>query len=165
MGMPTSAVYIVLSIILAPAIVKAGIEPLGAHLFLFYFGMLSMVTPPVAVGSYVAATLAQASMWRTSVVALRLSAVGFFVPFLWAFNPALIADGSVLAIIMAVFSVTSGTLLIALALSKIGLSLITNLALGTALALLGLGVGTSTLWLGPEQISVFAVSLAGIVLA
>ena len=165
MGMPTSAVYIVLSIILAPAIIKAGIQPLAAHLFLFYFGMLSMVTPPVAVGSYVAASLAQASMWRTSVVALRLSAVGFFVPFLWAFNPALIADGSVLAIVLAVFSVTSGTLLIALALSKIGISLVANLALGTLLALIGIGIGTSTLWLGPEQTAVAAVSLAGLLLA
>ncbi|MGQ9368313.1 TRAP transporter permease [Azospirillum sp. ST 5-10] len=165
MGMPTSAVYIVLSIILAPSIVEAGVDPLAAHLFLFYFGMLSMVTPPVAVASYVAASMAQASMWATSVTALRLSAVGFFVPFLWVFNPALIAHGTWGEIALAVASVTAGTLLIALALSKLGTTAAGHLAAGLPLGLAGLGVGTATLWLGPDAPSAGVVALAGFALA
>lgn len=165
MGMPTSAVYIVLSIILAPSIIKAGVEPLAAHLFLFYFGMLSMVTPPVAVASYVAASMAQASMWSTSVIALRLSAVGFFVPFMWAFNPALIGHGSALAIGLAVFSVTSGTLLIAMALSKLGTSPIGHLGIGGPLIVTGIAIGTSTLWLGPEQVAGAGLSMVGVFIA
>ena len=71
MGMPTAAVYVVLSIVLAPALVDMNVPPMAAHLFIFYFGLVSMLTPPVAVASYVAASLAGADMWRTSVVAIR----------------------------------------------------------------------------------------------
>jgi TRAP transporter 4TM/12TM fusion protein len=94
MGMPTAAVYLVLSVVLAPALVEFGVHPLAAHLFLFYFGALSMLTPPVAVASFVAAGLAEASFWRTSVAALKLAAVAYVIPFLWIYNPAIILDGT-----------------------------------------------------------------------
>ncbi len=165
MGMPTSAVYIVLSIILAPSIIEIGVAPLAAHLFLFYFGLLSMVTPPVAVASYVAASMAGASMWNTSVAALKLSAVGFFVPFLWVYNPALIGIGDWTEIALAVVSATAGSVLLALALAQMGDSLAANLALGVGLALAGIAVGASTQWLGHGNPAVIVVSLAALALA
>jgi TRAP transporter 4TM/12TM fusion protein len=94
MGMPTAAVYLVLSVVLAPALVEFGVPPLAAHLFLFYFGALSMLTPPVAVASFVAASLAGTSFWRTSVAALKLAVAAYVLPFLWVYNPAVILDGT-----------------------------------------------------------------------
>jgi TRAP transporter 4TM/12TM fusion protein len=94
MGMPTAAVYLVLSVVLAPALVEFGVPPLAAHLFLFYFGALSMLTPPVAVASFVAAGLAETSFWRTSVAGLKLAAAAYVLPFLWVYNPAVILEGA-----------------------------------------------------------------------
>ena len=102
MGMPTAAVYLVLSVVLAPALVEFGVQPLAAHLFLFYFGVLSMLTPPVAVASFVAAGLAETSFWRTSAAALKLAAVAYLIPFVWIYNPAVILDGSAPSIVIAV---------------------------------------------------------------
>ena len=72
MGLPTSAVYVLLSIVLAPALVKMGIEPLAGHMFIFYLGMMSFLTPPVAISSYTAAGIAKTDMWTTSVDAIRI---------------------------------------------------------------------------------------------
>lgn len=94
MGMPTAAVYLVLSVVLAPALVEFGVPPLAAHLFLFYFGALSMLTPPVAVASFVAAGLAETSFWRTSIAGLKLAAAAYVLPFLWIYNPAVILEGT-----------------------------------------------------------------------
>jgi TRAP transporter 4TM/12TM fusion protein len=94
MGMPTAAVYIVMSVVLAPALTRAGVEPLAAHFFLFYFGMLSMLTPPVAIASYVAAGLAGADMWKTSLTALKLAASGYLLPFLFVYNPSILLIGA-----------------------------------------------------------------------
>lgn len=113
MGMPTAAVYLVLSVVVAPAFVELGVAPLAAHLFLFYFGALSMLTPPVAVASFVAAGLAEASFWRTSVEALKLAAIAYVIPFLWIYNPALILDGSPASIAIAVALACAAAVLLA----------------------------------------------------
>src|SRR5262249_3893598 len=84
MGMPTAAVYVILSVILAPALVKLGIEPLAAHMFIFYLGLVSFLTPPVAMSSYAAAALAGADLWRTSWDALRIGTSGYLLPFVFA---------------------------------------------------------------------------------
>jgi TRAP transporter 4TM/12TM fusion protein len=98
MGMPTTAIYVVLSIVIAPALVQMGVSVMGAHLFIFYFGVMSFLTPPVAVSSYVAAGVANTGMWSTGWMGMRLSAVAYVLPFLWAYDPALLLDGSYLAI-------------------------------------------------------------------
>ncbi|MCA0921452.1 TRAP transporter permease [Pseudooceanicola nanhaiensis] len=98
MGMPTAAVYIVLATVVAPTMVKLGVAPMGAHLFLLYFGLMSMVTPPIAFGSIVAARLAQANMWRTGFLAMRISLPAFVLPFVWVYNPAALLDGTALEI-------------------------------------------------------------------
>jgi TRAP transporter 4TM/12TM fusion protein len=94
MGMPTTAIYVVLYVVLVPALVEMGISPMSAHLFIFYFGLLSFLTPPVAVASYVAAGLAGAGMWSTSWEGVKLAAMAYLLPLLWCFNPALLLDGS-----------------------------------------------------------------------
>ena len=101
MGMPTAAVYIVLVSVMAPALIEMGLTPMAAHLFLFYFGLLSMLTPPVAVASMVAAEIAGSDMWRTGFAGVQLAVAAYLLPFLWAFNPAILLDGNWLAIVYA----------------------------------------------------------------
>jgi TRAP transporter 4TM/12TM fusion protein len=111
-GMPTTGVYVVVSVLLAPALVKAGINPMAAHLFIFYFGLLSMLTPPVAIASYAAASLAGSDMWQTGLAGMRLAIVAYLIPFVFAFNTALLLDGSWLAIAVSCLSVgASGVIL------------------------------------------------------
>jgi TRAP transporter 4TM/12TM fusion protein len=93
MGLPTSAVYIVAATFAAPVIIRLGIAPIPAHMFVFYFGCLSAVTPPVAVSSIVAAGLAKSSVSKTGWLAGRLAIAGFIVPFMYVFEPALLLMG------------------------------------------------------------------------
>ncbi|KUP90762.1 TRAP transporter permease [Tritonibacter horizontis] len=94
MGMPTVGVYILLATLVAPALVEAGIAPLAAHLFIFYYGMLSMVTPPVAIGAFAAASISGASPMRTGFAAMRFGWVAFVIPFLFVFSPSLLLQGT-----------------------------------------------------------------------
>jgi len=112
-GMPTTGVYVVVSVLLAPALVKAGIDQMAAHLFIFYFGLLSMLTPPVAIASYAAASLAGSDMWRTGVTGMRLAIVAYLIPFVFAFNTALLLDGSWLQIAVSCVSVTAAGMIMA----------------------------------------------------
>jgi len=164
MGMPTAAVYVVLSIILAPAIIKFGATPLAAHLFIFYFGMLSFLTPPVAVASYVAAGLANASMWRTGWMGLKLSAIAYLLPFLWIVNPALILDGSPLAVALVLTTVLGGVLMLGRGLQMIGHG-VGETAFGAFLCAAGIVIGSTTAWWGPEAWPGFVVGGFGIAFA
>ncbi len=87
MGMPTTAVYVLLAVLVAPGLSKLGILPIAAHLFIFYFGMLSMVTPPVCLASYAAASIGKTDPVRTGWEAMRLCAIAYVVPFLFVFSP------------------------------------------------------------------------------
>jgi TRAP-type uncharacterized transport system fused permease subunit len=144
MGMPTAAVYLVLSVVLAPALVEFGVEPLAAHLFLFYFGVLSMLTPPVAVASFVAAQLAEAGFWKTSFAALKLAAVAYLVPFVWIYNPAVILDGTPAEIATAVTLAGAAAVLLARGLA--GFS--ANRATGATQIAAALSIGLVIAWLG-----------------
>ncbi len=108
MGMPTVAVYIMLATVLAPALIEAGISEISAHLFILYFGMLSMVTPPVALASITAAKIANADMWRTSWEAVKLAWVAYLVPFLFVFSPALLLSGNAIDVLLAVITAFVG---------------------------------------------------------
>jgi TRAP transporter 4TM/12TM fusion protein len=90
MGMPTVAVYVVLATVLAPALERTGLSGMQAHLFILYFGMLSMLTPPVALASITAARIAGADMWATSFRAMSLAWVAYIIPVLFALSPALL---------------------------------------------------------------------------
>lgn len=96
MGMPTAGVYILLATLVAPALIEIGIPVIAAHLFVFYFGLMSMVTPPVALASFAAANIAGAEPYRTSVEAMKLCWPAYIVPFLFIFAPSLILqDGAI----------------------------------------------------------------------
>ncbi len=162
MGMPTAAIYVVLSVILAPAIVDMGVSPMAAHLFIFYFGLLSFLTPPVAIASFVAAGLAGSKMWLTSWVGVQLAAVAYLLPFLWSFNEALLLQSSPLANIYAVTTALVAALLIAKALQTAVAR--TNVARLNGILLFGgaLAVGSSTIWLGAEAPLSMVAAAAGV---
>lgn len=102
MGMPTSGAYVILAILVAPALVDMGLSKIAAHFFVFYFGIMANVTPPVAIAAYAAAGIAGADAMRTGFTAWRLSLVGFLLPFMFALNPALLAEGSLTDIFISV---------------------------------------------------------------
>ncbi|HZB63293.1 MAG TPA: TRAP transporter permease [Microvirga sp.] len=93
MGMPTTPAYIVMTALLVPAIVKLGITAPAAHMFAFYFAVLSAITPPVALAVYAAAGLAKSDLWATGWAAVRIGAAGFIVPFMFVYEPALLMIG------------------------------------------------------------------------
>lgn len=90
MGLPTTAKYIVLSAIAAPALVKLGVPLVGAHLFILYFGVIAELTPPVALTSYAAAAVAKAPGMRTAIQGLKISIAAFFIPFMFCYYPSLL---------------------------------------------------------------------------
>jgi TRAP transporter 4TM/12TM fusion protein len=90
MGLPTTACYVLTSTVAAPVLVKLGITPMQAHMFVFYFGILSSITPPVATGAYTAAGLAGSSPSQTGWAAVRLAIAGFIVPFMFIYSPELL---------------------------------------------------------------------------
>jgi TRAP-type uncharacterized transport system fused permease subunit len=98
MGMPTAAAYLVSAILVAPALQELGIPALPAHLFILYFSILSMVTPPVALSAYAAAGISGANLWQTGINAFLLAMPGFLIPYAFAINPALLLQGSWLEI-------------------------------------------------------------------
>ncbi|WP_052747285.1 TRAP transporter permease [Salinicoccus sediminis] len=91
-GLPSTALYIVVAVTAAPALVEAGISPLAAHFFVFYFGAMSNVTPPVALAAYTGAGIANSNPMQTSWTALRLALPGFIIPFIIAYDPILLLD-------------------------------------------------------------------------
>jgi TRAP transporter 4TM/12TM fusion protein len=165
MGLPTSAVYVLLSVVLAPALVKMGLEPLAAHMFIFYLGMMSFLTPPVAMSSYTAAGIAGADLWTTSTDAIRTGASGYLLPFIFALNPALILLGTWTEVIYATTTVMlSGAYLSWAAEGSMGATVLTRSERLLALAL-ALLIGSSTIWLGPAAHANLAVLAAGVAIA
>lgn len=94
MGMTTVAAYVIVCILMVPALIKMGIPLLPAHMFALYFAVLSMVTPPVALAAYAAAGIAKASVTKTGWVAFLLCCSGFMIPFVFVYNPALVLQGT-----------------------------------------------------------------------
>jgi TRAP transporter 4TM/12TM fusion protein len=93
MGMPTVSVYVLTATLLAPSLVKLGVTPMAAHMYVMYFGMLSMITPPVAIAAYAAANIARESGWHTGWTAIAVGWSTFFIPFLFVLEPSLLMDG------------------------------------------------------------------------
>ncbi len=161
LGMPTTAIYVLLAAIIAPALVKMGVTPMGAHLFILYFGVLSFLTPPVAVSSYVAAGIANADMWRTGWLGMRMSIMASLLPFLWAYNPALLMQGSWLSILTVCCTILSAILLIARGVAVIRGTQAAFWAQVLVLTFVVLAVGTSTLWLKQQPALALGVAAAG----
>ena len=113
-GMTVTAAYIFLAVALAPALIQGGgLDPMAVHLFILYWGMLSFITPPVALGAFAAATVAGARPMSTGLQAMRLGSVIYFIPFLFVLNPALIMQGEPLQIVLVFVQALAGIVLFA----------------------------------------------------
>jgi TRAP transporter 4TM/12TM fusion protein len=115
MGMPTVSVYVLTASLLAPSIVKLGVSPMAAHMYVMYFGMLSMITPPVAIAAYAAANIARVSGWSTGWTAVVVGWSTFFIPFLFVTEPSMLMNDTVMSIawnfarnILGIFVGTAG---------------------------------------------------------
>jgi TRAP transporter 4TM/12TM fusion protein len=112
-GMTVTAAYIFLAIVLAPALIKGGLDPLAVHMFIFYWSMVSYITPPVALGAYAAATIAGANPMRTGLEAMRLGSIIYFIPFFFVLNTAFILRAPVADIVLLTVSAVLGIVMIA----------------------------------------------------
>lgn len=101
MGMPTTAIYVLLALMVAPPLIKLGIDPLAAHLFVLYYGLMSMITPPVAIAAFTAAKLANSNAMATAVTACRLGWVAYVIPFVFVFSPSLIMRGGTIEVVVS----------------------------------------------------------------
>jgi len=108
LGLPTVGVYIIMATLIAPALVKVGVAPMAAHMFLLYFGIMSMVTPPVALSAFAAANIAGADVDKTGWTATRIGWAAYIVPFLFALSPSLLMQGHPLTIAWAVLTAGLG---------------------------------------------------------
>jgi TRAP transporter 4TM/12TM fusion protein len=116
MGMPIVTVYIVVAIIIAPVLTQLGVSEMAAHMFVFYFGMLSFLTPPVMLSVYAAATLARANSWKTAWLSMRLGIAAYIVPFIFIYNAALLAVGRFEQIVVSAAAAVLGIGMLAIGL-------------------------------------------------
>lgn len=112
MGLPTTAAYVIAASILAPSLIKLGLTPLTAHLFVFYFACLSAITPPVALAAYAGAGIAKCSPMSTAIEACKLGFAGFIVPFAFCYSPAMMMQGSFIEVITVFLSAFIGVSII-----------------------------------------------------
>jgi len=115
MGMPVTATYIMLVVLIAPALIQLGIEPLAAHLFIMYFGVMSFLTPPVAIAAYVAASIARSEPMRTGFAGVRLGIVAYLVPFVFTLSPSLILLGRPEQILLTTITAFLGIIFLSVA--------------------------------------------------
>jgi TRAP transporter 4TM/12TM fusion protein len=115
MGLPTVGVYVLLATLVAPSLIEVGIKPIAAHLYVMYFGMMSMITPPIAIAAFAAASLAKADAMRTGFAATRFGWTAFIVPVLFVYSPSLLLIGAPLEITVAVSTALFGVWLVSCA--------------------------------------------------
>jgi len=108
MGLPSIVIYVLLSVLIAPALVSFGIEPISAHLFIYYFGMLSMITPPICLATFTAMALSGSELWPTGLAGMRFGVVAYIMPFVFVFHPELVMKGSWYNIVIAAVSAAIG---------------------------------------------------------
>ena len=108
MGLPTTGVYLLVAVIAAPSLVQLGVPPLAAHMFVFFFGCLSMITPPVAMAAFAAAHIAQTSPVQVAFTACRLGWPAFIVPFVFVFSPGLLMGGGFWVVTVSLISASAG---------------------------------------------------------
>jgi TRAP-type uncharacterized transport system fused permease subunit len=113
MGMTASACYIFLAIVLAPALVKAGLDPMASHLYVFYWGIVSFITPPVALAAIAAASIAKADAMAVGFKAIRIGCLLLLLPILFVLQPALILKGPLLEVIQVSATAITAVILLA----------------------------------------------------
>ncbi|WP_025642005.1 TRAP transporter permease [Schnuerera ultunensis] len=112
MGLPTTPSYLILAVLGAPALIRLGVEPLAAHMFVFYFGCISMITPPVALAVYAATSIAESDFWKTSFEAVKLGITAFIVPYMFVYNPSLLAIGKPITILTTAITAIIGAVIL-----------------------------------------------------
>jgi TRAP transporter 4TM/12TM fusion protein len=117
MGLPTSAAYMILAVLVAPALITMGAIPMAAHMFILYFGALSTITPPVALSIFAAAAIAGSNIWSTGKEAVKLAATGFVIPFIFVYNNELLMIGSIGAIVLALITAVLGCVVVSMSLT------------------------------------------------
>jgi len=156
MGMPTTAAYAIAAAVVAPGLQRIGVPPLVAHMFIFYYAVISSITPPVALASFAAAGIAKADPWKTSFIALRMGLAAFIVPFMFFYSPLLLGQGDLASVLQVLVTASIGVILLACATEGwLGatlnwllraLTLVAALCLitpGTVTDLIGLGLGVA----------------------
>jgi len=163
MGMPTVGVYLLLAVLVAPSLVESGVEPIAAHLFIFYLGMMSMVTPPVGIGAFFAASIAKAPPMATAFESMRFGWTAYIIPFLFVFSPALLLIGNPVDSLIAVATAVLGVYAISAAFigwlhGPAGLVRRTAIAAAGVALLLPPGIGGElTLWVNGAGLIVLAI--------
>ncbi len=156
MGLPTLGVYVLLAILVAPALVKVGVPPLAAHLFILYFGMMSLITPPVAPAAYVAAAIAGSPSMATGWTAMRFGWSSYIVPFLFIYSPAILMKGSIFDIVIVTVTSIAGIWLVCVAMTGF-FTRVLRVGMRAGFALAGI------MLLSPHQVSelMLGVNIAG----
>lgn len=160
MGMATGGVYIILAITVAPALVQAGVPLMSAHLFIFYYGVLSMVTPPVCMATFAAAAIAESSMMRTGLTGSRIGFAAYIVPWIFVFSPALLLGqaGGISSFLIVLTKTAAGLFVLSVGLNGF---LFRNIGWGRRILLILAGLGV----LMPEgtgiPISMWTLTLVG----
>ncbi|MBB3332391.1 TRAP transporter 4TM/12TM fusion protein [Halomonas campaniensis] len=171
-GMTVTAAYIFLAVALAPALIQGGgLDPMAVHLFILYWGMLSFITPPVALGAFAAATVAGARPMSTGLQAMRLGSVIYFIPFLFVLNPALIMQGEPLQIVLVFVQALAGIVLFASAMQgyligvgRLGHGAIQETAIRALVLISGLTLALPGGGMVPlSQVELLGISLAALV--
>ena len=113
MGVPTAPAYIIVATLGAPALMKAGVPIIAAHMFVYFYAILSVITPPVCLAAFAGAAIAETNAMKTGVTAMKLGIVAFIIPFMFVFEPALLMQGSTTEIVTAFASALIGVIGIA----------------------------------------------------
>ena len=156
MSLPTTVVYIMLAVLVGPALVQVGIPPLAAHLFFFYFGMLSLITPPDCIATYAAASIARADFWKSGWTGMRLGIVAYIVPFVFVFHPALLFKGTPVEIGAAIITAVIGVIFLSVGVAgylfqRLGWI---KRALMISAGLLLIPSASTSLWLGANSVGI-----------
>jgi TRAP-type uncharacterized transport system fused permease subunit len=163
--MPTVAVYVLLAALVAPAMVEAGVTQMAAHLFVLYFGMMSFITPPVAVAAFAAATIAGADPFRTGFTSMRFGWIAYIIPFLFCYSPTLIMQGSWGAIALDFSTALAGVWLISAGVVGYALTPLPAFAraiyiVAGAMLLTPVGLWSHAHWLNAAGLAIGAAMLA-----
>lgn len=150
-GLTVTIAYVLLAVVLAPALIRGGFDPMAVHMFILYWGMLSFITPPVAIGAFAAASVAGTDPMRTGVAAMRKASIIYIVPFFFVLNPALLMQGAPMEIAIVFVTALAGVVLVAAGLEGwlFGVGRVEDGPLGAVLRLMLVGAGI--LLLAPGQ--------------
>ncbi len=159
MGVPTTPAYIIVATLGAPALIKVGVPPVAAHMFVFYYAILSVITPPVCMASFAGAAIAEADAMRTGFVSVKLGIVAFIIPFMFVYQPALLLQGDTFALAIACATAVIGV--IGLAMGMQGWMLARCALWERVLLVLG---GLTLIYPGPatDALGIAFIILAGI---